>query len=152
MRHREPSDVAVMAARVARAYPTLSPYASARIATEFVRIGNLWNTHATRKCNGSPDIRRKPEPGELFGYVKLVPLPEGRPQDPGAPKGKAWVDDPDAAERAGKRITNAIGQVQTQLQDWRAIDSNGVVVLPGVQTAEFHINVRLPGEREPVAV
>jgi len=37
MRHREPSDVAVMAARVARAYPTLSPYASARIATRYLQ-------------------------------------------------------------------------------------------------------------------
>jgi len=56
MKHREPPDVAVMAARVARAYPTLSPYSAASIATELCRIERLTHLHAERQCN-DPDYQ-----------------------------------------------------------------------------------------------
>jgi len=121
MRHREPSDVAVMAARVARAYPTLSPYSAARIAVEFCAIERMTKLHAERQCNDA-DYQ--------VGMVR-------------------W-------RRARSAIENSLLRLQTQLQDWNAVDSRGVVVLPTTETggdprgATF--KVRLPGEKELQAV
>lgn len=52
MTRREPPDVAILSARLARAYPTLSPYSAAALACELESIERAQRRHATRQCNG----------------------------------------------------------------------------------------------------
>jgi len=112
MKHKEPSDAAHLAARLARAYSGLSPYSAATLAESLCAIERAQRRHAVRCCNGAPDVRRKPERGELFGYCKLVPLPPERDADPTAPRGMCWTDDTEAEFRASKRI-------ESRLWAWR---------------------------------
>lgn len=154
MSRREPPDVAILAARMIRAYPALSPYSAASLAVELCAIERAQRRHAERYCSGP-----RATPGEIHGYCKLVPLPAGISQDPRAPRGMKWTDDPDAKQRTGERIARRLFRwrsriggllnpcnpgetcVRTDLEIRREYDPRGAVLL-----------LRLPGEAEPVAV
>jgi len=128
MKHREPSDVAVMAARVARAYPTLSPYSAARIATDFCAIERMTKLHAERQCNDA-DYQSDDGDGE--------PMPR--------------------FDRGVSRILNAIQRVATQMGEWGVVATDGYRDPPftyehGGDPRGATFKVRLPGEKELVAV
>lgn len=55
----EPKPAALLAARIAKSYPTLSAYSAATLAEELCRIERAQHRHAERCCNG-----------EDGGYVK----------------------------------------------------------------------------------
>lgn len=56
MSRREPSDEAILAARLQRAYPSLSPYSSASLAQQLCAIERMQRLHAERWCN-DPDYQ-----------------------------------------------------------------------------------------------
>lgn len=146
---REPPDVAILAARLMRAFPALSPYSAASLADELERIESANRRHAERGCNGSPDVRRRPERGELFGYVKLAPLPAGRSPDPTAPAGQTWVDDPESKERAARLLKARVGRWLDRCSELADIDrASG----PLVQFDFVLLKLRLPNESELIAV
>lgn len=95
---REPSPVAILAARLMRAYPTLSPYSCASLAEELQAIERAQRMHAERRCNGPREAK-----GDVPGYVRLVPF-NGTFPDTRAPRGMTWQHDPDAERKAGERI------------------------------------------------
>ena len=113
---KDPSDEAILAARIQRAYPQLGPYQSASLARDLGKIERAQRRHAERQCNGPPDARRRAERGEVFGYVKLCDLRAGEIANPCAPRGRTWESDPDAEERASKIIEHRLirwkGKVQ----------------------------------------
>lgn len=55
-RRREPSDEAILAARLQRAYPSLSPYSSASLAQQLCAIERMQRRHAENWCN-EPDYQ-----------------------------------------------------------------------------------------------
>ena len=105
---REPSDDAVLSARLMRAYPSLSPYSAASLAAELCAIERAQRRHAERCCSG-----------EDGGYVR--PLDVGRRN---AAKVRAErtgtiaclvEHDPDAERRAGERIANRLATWENKL-------------------------------------
>jgi len=137
----EPPDVAILAARLQRAFPSLSAYSSASLAVELCRIERAQHRHAERCCSGSDG-----------GYVQRAYR---------ADASVSWIHDPAAEERAGKRI-------RTQCVRWEnrvvAYHDNGPINTLTVDERaaikiELHgdprgavLKVRLPGEAEPVGV
>jgi len=107
----EPSDDAVLSARLMRAYPSLSPFSCASLAASLVSIERAQRRHVERQCNGPRD--RRDGPNVLPGYFKLQRR-EGA-VDNRAPKGMEWVSDPDAERRAGERIANRLATWENKL-------------------------------------
>jgi len=142
---REPSDVAILSARLARAYPALSAYSAASLATELCAIERAQHRHAERCCSG-----------EDGGYVRRK---EGAPVGLGAYTRHVLEHDPDAEERAGKRIARAIDlwtvNLQSRLNVPGAIAKRQIagmtVELQGDPRGRVLL-LRLPGESEPVGV
>lgn len=99
---REPSPVAVLAARLQRAWPSLSCYSCAALADELHRIERAQRRHAERCCSG-----------EDGGYV--------RPKKGPAPDGcqpRCWVDhDPEAENRAGERIARRLASWHRRIEE-----------------------------------
>lgn len=172
MSTREPAPVAILAARLQRAYPSLSPYSAASLATELSAIERAQRRHAERCCNGADG-----------GYVKLGDQ-EHRNRAYAEAKRNGWrcatremlvVHDPDAEQRAGARIernvtdwhrrivslTNRSGVLYRDATDGRdgntAVrtlhpeQSDAVVDLQGDPRGAVLL-VRLPGEAEAVSV
>lgn len=155
-KHKEPSDVAVLAARIMFAaarnrvgrdlQAPFSPYYAASLAERLCAIERAQRRHAERQCGGAPD-----HPGDRFaGYVRLRPRtahvvgPNGpilESQDPRAPKGMTWEHDPEQEERAGERIAKRVEQWKNDLgmpcEIELAGDPRGAV-----------LKLRLPGEAE----
>lgn len=104
MTHREPPSVAILSARIMRAYPSLSPYSVASLATELESIERAQRRHATRQCNGPREAK-----GDVPGYFRL--------QASGYVKGEraVWVHDPDAEQRAGERIERRVAMFWKRL-------------------------------------
>lgn len=111
MTRRDPSDVAILAARIQRAYPTLSPYSAASLAEELGAIERAQRRHATRQCNGGPAERK----GDVPGYCKLIRRDGAI--DSRAPKGMEWVHDPDAERKAGERIERKVEAWERRIAD-----------------------------------
>lgn len=153
-------DAAELAARMARAFPSLGVLWCADKALELCAIERAQRTHAERCGNGPPDVRRKPERGELFGYVKLVPLPHGRSVDDTAPKGMTWTDDHEAQERAAKRIERLVAAWCESVRLDRGLGVGNRLASPAHRPSVSLegdprgavLKVRLPGESEAVAV
>lgn len=95
--NKEPAPVAILAARVMRAYPTLSAYSAASLATELCAIERAQRRHAERCCNG-----------EDGGYVR-------RPNVINAGYYGVVEHDPVAEERAGKRIVSALTRWKSEV-------------------------------------
>ena len=98
MATRDPSPVAILAARLQRAYPALSPYSAASLAEDLARIERAQRRHAERCCSGADG-----------GYVKHAPLPHN------CNMGPILVHDPIAEERAGRRIVSALTRWKTEV-------------------------------------
>lgn len=95
MSTKDPSPVAILAARLQRAYPTLSPYSAASLAEDLAKIERAQRRHAERCCSG-----------EDGGYTRPAPRPDN-------PRGYRIEHDPDAEERAGRRIVSALTRWKT---------------------------------------
>lgn len=114
MARKEPSSAALYAARLAKAYPTLSAYSAASLARELCSIERAQRTHATRQCNGPRDPLDGPNCPA--GYVKLRPLNKGETADRRlCPAGMTWEHDPVAGERAGRRIARQVNAWRRKL-------------------------------------
>lgn len=160
VKHATPPDVAILAARLQRAYHSLSPYSAASLATELSAIERAQRRHAERCCNGEDGgyVRRsatRKRANPSGGYVAVI------------------EHDPAAEERAGRRITAAGCRWLTRLAQLVAQDRPYVVSWPSLtvhygQGSTCHdtvtaielqgdprgpvLLVRLPGETEAQAV
>lgn len=130
---REPSDESVLAARIIRAYPSLSAYSAASLATELCAIERAQRRHAVRCCNGD--------------YVKSAPLPHN------CNMGPILVHDPDAERKAGARIERMVAE---WLDDVRERCEDAGSPAPAIDLQDEPrgpvLLVRLPGETEAVSV
>lgn len=137
---REPSPATLYAARLARAYPSLSSYSAASLAHELHAIERAQHRHAERCCSG-----------EDGGYTKWE-----RPS-----KGAALlkVHDPEAEARAERRISLRLRAWQAEICN-RQIDSIDGTDKPlptfDLALVTLHYDPRgrvlllqLPGEAEP---
>lgn len=140
MTRREPSDDAVLSARLMRAYPSLSPYSAASLATELESIERAQRRHAERCCNGVDG-----------GYVKRVPM-----RSVGIDSARMLaVHDPDAEQRAGERIARRVGRWRdalAKLTDTAMVEGgNCAIELQGDPRGAVLL-LRLPNEAEAVSV
>lgn len=143
MSRREPPDVAILAARLMRAWPSLSPYSCAHLATELCAIERAQRRHAERQCNG-----------EDGGYVRAVNV--------------AWLGgrrvehNPEAEQRAGNRIARRVFRWKEEA--WkRAIGkaAGDPAGTSGIMVCDIELQgdprgsvllLRLPGEKEASTV
>lgn len=91
---KNPAPVAILAARLQRACPALSPYSAAALAEDLAKIERAQRRHAERCCSG-----------EDGGYVRIRAATAGesaRSYSGGV--GYLREHDPVAEERAGRRI------------------------------------------------
>lgn len=132
--NREPASVAILAARIQRAYPALSPYSAASLATELDAIERAQRRHAERCCSG-----------EDGGYTKWV-------DDPPRSYGHV-VHDPDAERKAGERIERRVEQWGGLIADRLGVQLTSIgfnrptVTLEGDPRGPVLL-LRLPGEQE----
>lgn len=153
---KEPRSESLLAARLARAYPSLSAYSSATLAEELCRIERAQRRHAERCCSG-----------EDGGYTKPGCDAQGRDYvfKPGrAMASPLMVHDPDAEERAGNRIKRRIGRWADRFADVTPIATIWQNSKRGFASAMLHsvtlqhdprgrvLLLRLPGEAEAVGV
>lgn len=127
---REPSDAALYAARLARAFPSLSTYSSACLAEELCLIERAQRRHAERCCNGADGgYVRRPGVINAYGVVEHDPIAERRADD----------------------------RIRRQLARWRRelFEHAGPAALP-VEMVKLEYDPRgrvlllhLPGEEEP---
>lgn len=142
-KHKEPSDVAILAARIMRAScergldpiaydigdplpPILSPYTAASLAERLCAIERAQRRHAERQCSG-----------EDGGYVRVSHRAKSGPS-----RGPdVLVHDPEAEERAGQRI-------RRQVEAWKAdLGMPCEIELAGDPRGAV-LKLRLPGEAE----
>lgn len=108
MSTREPSAAAIIAARIAKAYPSLSAYSAASLADELCRIERAQHRHAERCCSGADG-----------GYVRKRDFAKIAVFDGKAPRGTTewrkdssgrWEveHDPAAEKRAARRVERRI--------------------------------------------
>lgn len=149
-KHKEPAPVAILSARIMRAYPSLSSYSAASLATELLAIERAQRRHAERCCSG-----------EDGGYVRIrnrTPDRDGPLALQGPLGGRIAEHDPDAERKAGERIDKRIA---TWIRDVMVRGVPGpdrathgqqpVVDLQGDPRGPALL-LRLPGEAEAVAV
>lgn len=92
MTPKEPRSESLLAARIMRAYPTLSCYSAATLAESLCAIERMQRRHAERCCSG-----------EDGGYVRRSKT-RMRPVSDGTGYAAVIEHDPEAEERAGLRI------------------------------------------------
>ena len=115
---REPSPSALYAARLARAYPSLSAYSAASLAHELDAIERAQHRHAERCCNGADGgyVRKK-------DFAKLDVFdgkaPRGTTEWRREPNNGRWIveHDPEEEARAGERIEKRAGRWLSRLFD-----------------------------------
>lgn len=138
MSTKEPRGESLLAARLARAYPSLSTYSAATLAEELCRIERAQRRHAERCCSG-----------EDGGYVK-------RWFETAADGGALTVvrHDPDKERKAGERIDRAVARWSTRVHDLSGASRTGYghrIKLQGDPRGPVLL-LQLPGEGEAVAV
>lgn len=147
MTRKEPSSAAILAARLARAYPSLSAYSSATLAEELCAIERAQRRHAERCCSG-----------EDGGYVRFKRWADGNLVLEPSGKRAQKEHDPDAEARAEQRIERRIAKWLDRLAD-RSRPINRTT--PRGTIASFELRgdprgpvllLQLPGEAEAVAV
>lgn len=136
----------VLAARLARAYPALSPFSAASLAEELVRIERAQHRHAVRCCSGEDGgYVRKRKAVALAGIgdslrrddVEHDPDAERKAGERIERRCARWVDRVFAVMADGPVYRAAIGAPAVTLQH----DPRGPVLL-----------LRLPGDDEAKAV
>ena len=138
MTTRKPAPVAILAARMAKAYPSLSAYSAATLAEELCALERAQRRHAERCCSGADGgyVRRK-TPAEL-GYVKNA----------GTDPSFYVVHDPAAEERAGKRI---VAMVTGMMRKFPAVEPALRIDLQGDPRGPVLL-AHFPGEAEASGV
>lgn len=131
MTRREPPGVAILAARLARAYPALSVFSAASLAVELLGIKRAQRRLAERACADSDYAIG------AAGPIAVTNVPE------------AW-----AGNRARARITKAVGAWRFRLERDAGVSSGATV---GMLSRKLDprgpvLLLRLPGEAEAVAV
>lgn len=160
MTRRDPPAVAVLSARLARAYPLLSPFSAASLAVELCAIERAQHRHAVRCCNG-----------EDGGYARHKRLADGTAArrcpycraEHGAycPVARvtlsasyAMEHDPDAERKAGERIERRVKAWRDRLQDAADLPPDAGAPMPNLldDPRGAVLLVQLRGEREAVSV
>jgi hypothetical protein len=145
MAHKEPPPVAILSARLMRAYPSLSTYSAASLAVELCAIERAQHRHAERQCSG-----------EDGGYVRFRVGPDGRREVREYATGCAAPvveHDPEAEARAEARIGRALARWNVHVNEFASIkgEPGYVIELHGDPRGAV-LKLRLPGEAEAVAV
>lgn len=109
MSTKDPSPVTILAARLQRAYPSLSPYSAASLAEDLAKIERAQRRHAERCCSGEDGGYVKTVRGEFHRRQDALDAKHGR----AAPVRPVLVHDPVAEERAGRRIVSALTRWKT---------------------------------------
>ena len=146
MTRREPPDVAILAARLQRAWPSLSPYSAASLAVELCSIERAQRRHAERCCSGADG-----------GYVRPI---AHQSSELSRAKAAGMIPclvehDPAAEQRAEKRI-------ERRLARWHA-EAGVRMIAPGAicRSADIELQddprgpvllLRLPKEEGMVPV
>lgn len=138
MATRDPSPVAILAARLQRAYPALSPYSAASLAEDLAKIERAQRRHAERCCNGADG-----------GYVKWSPCPGGHLD---GKHREVEVHDPAAEERARVSVFNLSQRWRHRLAELAELPAPGPK--PELETNPYGavLKIRLPGETEATSV
>ena len=139
MKHKEPKDAVLLAARMAKAYPSLTAYRAALLAEQLCAIEWAQRRHAERCCSGADGgyVRLRPHVVNADGPVLESP-------DYGAPKGMVREHDPVAEERA-------CAQVHRRVLAWRAGLRNWIIDAAGSCKPEHGCSIELQGDpRGPV--
>lgn len=154
---RDPSPVAILAARLQRAYPALSPYSAASLAGDLAKIERAQRRHAERCCGGADDGYTRLKTQAELGYVKNA----------GTDPSFYVVHDPAAEERAGRRIVSALTRWKNKATELSFTPShvakNAAAIGAARQrhrpTVELQgdprgavLKIRLPGETEATSV
>lgn len=139
---KEPKAATMLSARLARAYPSLSAYSAATLAEELCAIERAQRRHAERCCSGVDG-----------GYVKTI----FRVADDGSFV-TSQIHDPDAEERAGKRIDWRCSRWLARLGELCGCNegladdpTSDMIDLDGDPRGAV-LKIRLPGEAEAVAI
>ena len=142
---KEPKDAVVIAARLAKAYPSLSAYSAATLAEELCAVERAQRRHAERCCSG-----------EDGGYVRRHAL------DPSFAQGRTstLIHDPNAEKRADDKIITAFDTWKRHLVDLLAstgdgsktMDWNRCIVSREGDPRGAVLKIQLPGEPEAMAV
>lgn len=148
MPKREPAPVAILSARIMRAYPSLSAYSAAFLATDLQSIERAQQRHAERCCNGADG-----------GYVRRLDVGRANAAKVRAERLGTIAclveHDPDAEQRAGERIERRVGRWRdalAKLTDTAMVEGgNCAIELQGDPRGAVLL-LRLPGEAEAVSV
>lgn len=133
---KDPAPVAIIAARIARAYPSLSAFSAASLATELVAIERAQHRHAERCCSGADG-----------GYVKLTPEPTAVGSRPAVMRDRL-VHDPDAEQRAGARVWSRVGNWLRRCGELSKTHPNDSAIDLHSDPRGAVLTLRLPGETE----
>lgn len=137
MNRREPPDVAILAARIMRAWPSLSPYSCASLATELCSIERAQHRHAERQCSGADG-----------GYVRWRSLAR---DDDNAGSPRTLEHDPEAEQRAERRIERRIAAWRNRVADIHPESPTCTIELQDDPRGAVLL-LRLPGEQEASTV
>jgi hypothetical protein len=130
MKH-EPQPVAILAARIMRAYPSLSAYSAASLATELCAIERAQQRHAERCCNGADG-----------GYTRRVTSMLGS-------KLATVEHDPDAEQRAGALVWHKVGNWLRRCGELSGTHPNSSTIRLQDDPRGRVLLLQLPGEAEP---
>lgn len=156
---KEPKDATMLAARIARAYPSLSAYSSATLAESLCAIERAQRRHAERCCSGADG-----------GYIKHD-VEHGQRMAAAAGRNYSMRDcavhDPEAERRAGERIRRKVKLWTARLGELLAYAGGGngctateeernrmaacAIELEGDPRGAV-LKLRLPTDQEAVAV
>lgn len=137
---KEPSDAAMFAARLAKAYPTLSAYSAASLAHELCAIERAQRRHAERACSG-----------EDGGYTKRMVT--GRSGVASEWNSYAIVHDPVAEERAAKRVAGRVLSWACKVASRQGLSFDDAKQIAQIVTLEHDpsgrvLLLQLPGEAD----
>lgn len=142
---KDPKSATLLAARLARAYPSLSTYSAAAFAEELCAIERAQRRHAERYCSGADG-----------GYVNWR-----RSVDDEGRLVTTQIHDPDAEAKAGIKIYERCRRWRESLKAKAWLEGVPLHILPPDYDPVFDLRtdpryavlkVRLPGETEAVAV
>lgn len=148
MKTKEPSSATLLAARIARAYSSLSAYSSATLAEQLCAIERMQRRHAERCCSG-----------EDGGYTKLHTGATTISAVHGIRRNGTFVHDPEAEERADSKVILAVDAWKRRLVELLDVQRNEAHTVWNAVSVEREgdprgavLLVRMPGETEASGV
>lgn len=148
---RDPSPVAILAARLQRAYPALSPYSAASLAEDLTRIERAQRRHAERCCSGADGGYVRPRKVNLGKGSLVTMLDENGP---------VMEHDPIAEERAHAGIVASCTRWENRLVALHDRGPTNLIAgtdrVPAIEREGDPrgpvLKIRLPGETEATSV